>query len=58
MNSFVYVFSEDARDAMIEMGYTLLKSNEEGKTYVFANEMMQTFSGKDFPFVLSDTLTF
>ena len=58
MNNFIYVFSKDARDILLARGYTLLKSDEARGMYVFANEMMQTFSDSGFRFVLSDKLTF
>ena len=58
MANFIYVFSTDARDALLNMGYTMLKEDGERGVFVFANEMVQTFSRDEFQFALSNTLTF
>lgn len=58
MANFIYVFSTDARDALLGMGYTMLREDACRNVFIFANEMVQTFSCGEFPFVLSDTLAF
>jgi hypothetical protein len=57
MEKFLYVFSEEDKDALLSMGYTLLKSDGKG-IYVFANQANQTFALTNVQFVRSDTLTF
>lgn len=57
MEKFLYVFSEEDRDALLSMGYTLLKSDGKG-IYVFVNQANQTFALTNVQFVRSDTLTF
>lgn len=58
MNNFIYVFTKDARDILLERGYTLLKQDEARGVYVFVNEIAQTFTSDEFRFVLSNTISF
>lgn len=58
MNNFIYVFSKDAYDKLIEMQYKLLKSDYKKNVFIFLNKDNQTFSHDDFQYALSDTLTF
>lgn len=59
---FVYVFSEEARDAMRANHYILFKSNEAQHMYIFLNKERLAFSDRsglpDVTYVVSDTLTF
>lgn len=58
MQKFIYVFSREARDRLIEQQYTLLQSDTRNDIYVFAYESTEAFSCKDVSCVLSDTLVF
>lgn len=58
MENFIYVFTNDAKEALLERGYTLLKEDPARGVYVFANEMAQTFTSNEFLFVLSNSMTF
>ncbi len=55
---FIYVFSEDARDELIGLGYILLKSDDKNTTYIFENNKKIKFNKAKVPSVDSDTLTF
>lgn len=61
---FVYVMTEDDKDKMLEMGYSLMKEDKRNHIWVFENKDMMTFDREDeianagIAFVLSDMLTF
>lgn len=58
MEAFIYVFTAEARDRLLRLGYSLLRSDDKAHTYVFANRKEQLFSAGDFGFVLSSTMTY
>ncbi len=58
-NKFIYVFTDDARDKLLSMGFKLLKQSP-GKTYIFdsTNVDFSIHDINDISFITSDTLTF
>lgn len=58
MYRFIYVFDKDTADALVAQGFTLIKSDDEKKIYVFENSptIKPRFSKKDL--VFSNMLTF
>ena len=58
MQNFIYVFSTDARDALIKAGYKLLKSDEDEQCFVFINKAEEEFACTFYEFALSNILTF
>lgn len=58
MYKFIYVFTKETSDELVTQGFSLVKSDEKNKVYVFENNPKKqfTFSKKDF--VFSNTLTF
>lgn len=58
MSNFIYVFSQEAHDQLVEMRYHLIKSDFERSVFIFLNKEHQVFSTDDFQYALSDTLTF
>lgn len=57
--SFIYVFSKVHADMLVAEGYKLVKVNEKGSTWAFANHTKMTFAANhQFPYVLSNTMTF
>lgn len=54
---FIYVFSEDAKDALLRLGFQQLKTDGAGKIFIFANDQAK-FVEMPEGCVLSDTLTF
>lgn len=58
MKKFIYAFSESDRDVLLSQGYTLLKTDNTQKIYVFKNKEELCFSMNDGTFALSDILTF
>ena len=58
MQGFIYVFDEEARDTLLRMRYTLLKSDEQKRVFVFVNEERANFACAGISYVLSDTMTF
>lgn len=58
MYKFIYVFTKEMSDVLVTLGFSLVKSDEKNKIYIFENnpEKEFTFSKKDF--VFSNTLTF
>jgi len=56
--NFIYVFSEDARERLLQMQYQLLKRDERNHVYVFVNKTNQNFECDGVDFILSNTLTF
>lgn len=55
---FIYVFSDEGRDKLLSLQYEMLKCDEEKHISVFLNKEQQYFADGDFPYTLSDTLTF
>lgn len=58
MGKFIYVFSKDTRDFLIDSGYSMLKSDEEKDIYIFVNKNELVFSSTNIVCAFSDTLTF
>ena len=58
MTGFIYVFSDEGRDALLARQYELLKSVEAKHIYVFVNKGEQDFACDGVPYALSNTLTF
>lgn len=57
MQNFIYVFSEEDKDLLLELGYDLITSNGDC-IFVFANKPDQAFANSAINFVASDILTF
>ncbi len=61
---FVYVMRKEDSDAMLAMGYTLVKEDKYNHVWVFENRDVTSFASADelttagIPHVLSDILTF
>lgn len=57
---FLYVFSEENRDALLKAGYKLMKSDKKNSVFVFADRAELQFDQvlPDATFVRSNTLTF
>lgn len=55
---FLYVFSEQERDALLELDYKLIKSDDETKVYVFENQDELRFSLNEINAFKSDILSF
>ncbi len=58
MGTFIYVFCDEGRDKLLSLQYELLKYDEQRHISVFLNKEQQYFADGDFPYALSDTLTF
>lgn len=58
MQKFVYVFDDEARDALLKLYFTMLKGNSKNHIYVFVNDMQDQFQLDGIDYVLSNTLTF
>lgn len=58
MDMFTYVFDEQARDALVEKGFTLIKSDDRNHIYVFLNKPEMSFALRGIKSVNSDTLSF
>lgn len=58
MSNFIYIFDEHTKDALLDMGFELLKRDDKSHIYVFVNENRENFSLANRDYVLSDTLTF
>ncbi len=56
-NAFIYVFSDEDRDILLQNGYTLLKADENNNLYIFENSGAK-YEELGVAFVLSNTLTF
>lgn len=54
---FIYVFSEDARERLLRLGFQQLKADPATHAYIFANDQAK-FTEMPDGCVLSDTLTF
>lgn len=57
---FIYVFDEDTRKKMLDMGFKALKSDDKNGIYVFKNPDLseEHFAKYDFEVILSNVLTF
>lgn len=58
MAKFIYAFSNEMKDNLLSHGYTLLKSNEEKKIFMFENRPDMCFEMNLSECVFSDTMTF
>lgn len=58
MSNFIYVFNEEDKNALLNLKYDLLKSDDAQGIYIFNNKDQQNFDMKGIAFALSDTLTF
>lgn len=57
MKNLIYVFSEKDRDSMVEWGYQLLKSEENGSYFIFVNDPEKHYlECSPFEFAFSDVL--
>lgn len=59
--SFIYVFSDDDRDKMLDRGYELLKADEKEHIYIFSLDGAECVGFDDdqgIVFALSNTLSF
>lgn len=54
---FIYVMDEKDRDTLVNLGYTLIKSNKQETMWVFENKN-DKFADVGVPCVVSDILTF
>lgn len=59
-NKFVYVFSVEDKEKLLNRGYTLLKDDSANNVYIFKSDESITFSALDGveDYVTSDVLTF
>lgn len=55
---FIYVFSENDCEKLLELGYKLLKLDDKNSIYVFANDADLHFALGEDDYILSDVLTF
>lgn len=55
---FIYVFTQKDRDAMLALGYRMLKENGDGTVFVFLPKENMTFEREDIPHVCANVLTF
>ncbi len=59
MSKFIYVFQEEAKDALEKREFKLLKFDKRNKVWIFENKKINSFEFElEFPFVLSNTLSF
>lgn len=58
MGKFVYVFTQQDRDALLLRNFVLLKSDEAKKIYVFENNNELHFDLTEIGAIQSDILTF
>lgn len=59
MSKFIYVFQEEAKEALEKRQYKLLKHDKRNKVWIFENPNINSFEFElDYPFVLSNTLSF
>lgn len=55
---FIYVFGAEARDALLNAGYTIAKVDKQNNVFVFFNKADANFSVTNVKYVLSNMLTF
>ena len=59
MVKFIYVFSKEDRDYLVNVGYKLLKSDERNDIYIFNSSTELNFALSDVKeYMESSTLTF
>ena len=58
MNSFIYVCTDEDRDALLARGYTLLRSDTSGSIYIFLRDGLEPFDLEGIEYVETDTLIF
>lgn len=58
IDHFVIVFSEREKDALIELGYVLMKSDERNHIYTFENNEKLQFDNNKIYAAYSNILTF
>jgi hypothetical protein len=58
MPKFIYVFSEEEKDKMLELNYEIIKCDKDKHVYVFLNTEHLNFAIEEIKFALSDVLTF
>lgn len=62
MNHFIYVYSKDARQKLLDAGFVLIKDHPQTSISVFANINERTermmFALNEISYLLSDTLSF
>lgn len=58
MEKFVYVYGDDSKKKMIDLGYKLLKSDEKGHEYIFLNQPVEKFEKLEIDYYTSNTLLF
>ena len=58
MKKSIYVFSEDARNALLKAGFKLMKEDKRSGVYIFLNQDKLSYALADFSFAENDTLTF
>lgn len=54
---FVYIFTEEDRDKMLENGYRLIKSDNQNNIFIFENSDVR-YEQLGVTFILSNTLTY
>ena len=54
---FVYIFTEEDRDKMLENGYRLIKSDNQNNILIFENSDVR-YEQLGVTFILSNTLTY
>lgn len=55
---FIYVFSKEDKDTLERLGYELVKTNRDGKVFVFCNKDQQNYDNLPVNGVFSNMLTF
>ena len=55
---FIYVFSPEDRDKLLELGYILLADSHDNKVFIFANKENMAFSDASIKHVVSDVVSF
>lgn len=60
MNKFIYVFSYDDRENLLNRGFKILKDDKVNSVYIFSTDgVIISFDLLDVgPYILSDVLTF
>ena len=58
MKKFIYVFTENSRDRLLEKGYRMLQSDETNNIFIFANTEKLSFDLAGIIYLASDTLLF
>lgn len=58
MKKFIWVFTEEARDKLLQDNYILIKSDLKNNIFIFENKKEMSFALSSVSYILSDTLTF